>query len=353
MCPAMFAKVSACLEVLNRTTSVFASQVLSRKLQTLANAIDGAEYFTTSDDPQVTTVTLCGTVFVVDIDVKATGEIVKAKLTYASEDIPTDDGVDRVLADLLRKNDTASFAACIRHLTLLDRHMDLHHLGRALQTDLEAIHALEVAGANGGAGNEYESKREAMSRGHGLPLVNFKRLGTTLVIWERKGRDGAVDVDDKYASDDYAKALITMDECEQTAYYLPKDSTGYLVKAGDMISMATVTDAGCVSAKVALKIELDPPIACTREFAQMIFAKAGVEVQAPLPEPAKRLEEILAPSKPVKAGNKTSSETDAHVLRFEFSCEALDSCVLSSIRFGHPVVLLPVFTVSHAFEHNI
>ncbi|KAI9012077.1 hypothetical protein CLU79DRAFT_771211 [Phycomyces nitens] len=138
----------------------------------------------TSSGIPMTTITLGGTVIVVDIDIDAIGSVLRAKVTYVSEALQNDqdERVDRMLAQNLRLKSLDLFKHNLGTLALLDRlnvkyaPTDFFLIIKWLLGDLKSIYSQEVLVLD-------DNLASVLMEGHGIPSMYLDNPGISISYW--------------------------------------------------------------------------------------------------------------------------------------------------------------------------
>ncbi|KAJ3228360.1 hypothetical protein HDU78_009770 [Chytriomyces hyalinus] len=129
-------------------------------------------------------ITLCGSVFVVDITLdKSDGSVVRVKLSVAAETTVEDKDGGIFLTRLLKQSDFKAFTNSIAALAACDRLSNasfpaftvLHNI----HTDMAMLYSRELAHCNG-------NLNHVLTEGHGVFVSNFNLVGSAFVFWAGK-----------------------------------------------------------------------------------------------------------------------------------------------------------------------
>ncbi|CAO3678772.1 unnamed protein product [Umbelopsis vinacea] len=183
-CRASIPKTPDAPKALSNDSSYFATMKI-KALQEIAEDLGLACYLDTSEKPgfdsPVTTITTAGNIIVVDIDVDEKGEVLKAKLTYAT-DIHQDDKLDKILLKNLKEDDLSDFRTNLSALSFFDnvntKHspIDFFVITKNLMEDLRTIYNQEILMASNDPGN-------VLNNGHGIPQMHFQHPGLSIYFW--------------------------------------------------------------------------------------------------------------------------------------------------------------------------
>ncbi|KAI8904628.1 hypothetical protein DFJ77DRAFT_552174 [Powellomyces hirtus] len=179
-----------------------------RKLQTLTEQLQLQFYSSPHvEDDSTMIVTICGMIFVVDIEVNFEGTITKARLSYASDTHSQDQQhelADKLLAETLRKGDFLTFKTSLSNLAFLDGHAGFHQL-KCIENDLISIYGIELT-------NSANNPESVLMEGHGIPLMHCEQFGPSLVFWgtpgERCDIDWSKGTDATHMSDAFAPGTM-------------------------------------------------------------------------------------------------------------------------------------------------
>ncbi|KAI8377586.1 uncharacterized protein BYT42DRAFT_497464 [Radiomyces spectabilis] len=220
---------------------------LKKSIKSLERIAQGMGLVTFVDSSQtsesgvpLTTLTLGGTVIVVDIDMDDTGHVLKTKVTYVSEILQNDhdDRLDRMLAEILRTEDYDLFRRNLGTLALLDRlnvkytPTNFFLLTRGLVADMRSICSQEALLVSGDMGT-------ILMEGHGVPSLYLDYPGLSIAYWiDKKSmldtdwesvRKSVENGDKHTALRPAAKLNISFEASEQSHYFLPPSRTRYLL----------------------------------------------------------------------------------------------------------------------------
>ncbi|KAI7885606.1 hypothetical protein K492DRAFT_141418 [Lichtheimia hyalospora FSU 10163] len=221
------------------------SKVQTRKLEKLAQSL-GLMVFVDSTQKNeagqpITTITLGGTVIVVDIDIDEEGSILKCKVTYVSEVLQSDqdDRVDQMLAENLQSQDYDRFKRNLGALALLDQlnvkyaPTDFFLIMRAMMADMKSIFDQEMLVVS----NDMAS---VLMEGHGIPNQHFDYPGLSISYWMCKalvlGNDwdevhGYITESKSHPSFSHAsKLLISFEDSQKLNSFIPPTRNKYLLE---------------------------------------------------------------------------------------------------------------------------
>ncbi|KAI9477999.1 MAG: mediator of RNA polymerase II transcription subunit 1-domain-containing protein [Benjaminiella poitrasii] len=221
------------------------SKIETQRLEKLARSmglvtfIDSTQKF--ESDVPITTITLGGTVIVVDIDIDDTGRVLRAKVTYVSETLQNDkdERVDAMLTENLQNHQFELFKRNLGSLALLDQlnvkynPTDFFLITKNLFNDLTTICQQEVS---------MESNVSTiLLEGHGIPTFHLGYPGIALAYWMDREHTNKTDWEEvktvlfdqtqNHSSLSLAsRLLITFEDSLQPMHYLPTQSrTSYLL----------------------------------------------------------------------------------------------------------------------------
>ncbi|KAI8885357.1 hypothetical protein K501DRAFT_180104, partial [Backusella circina FSU 941] len=164
------------------------SKIEVQRLEKLAQSMGLVTFVDSSQKIEsgtaITTITLGGTVIVVDIDIDDTGHILRTKLTYVSETLQNDqdERVDTMLAKNLQARDFALFRRNLGSLALLDqlnvKHtpVDFFSIVKNLLYDLRTICQQELVIKSDGICG-------VLMEGHGIPCLHLDYPGISICYW--------------------------------------------------------------------------------------------------------------------------------------------------------------------------
>ncbi|KAJ3026770.1 UNVERIFIED_CONTAM: hypothetical protein HDU68_005116, partial [Siphonaria sp. JEL0065] len=265
--------------------------------------------------PSQTELTLCGTAFVVDINLDATtGSIHKVKLSYVEKGDQIDDkeGGKFLKAQLLEPT-FDGFAASISTLALRDKHttasLDAFKIQHLLTRDLSKIYSMEVQHALVGSGNISTSPGETWAfgvhpvvavllHGHGVFRANSGKLGVGLVYWVGRGdlvagRDGwdsfvgnesthlssFQDVYSVHLSFVEGVGLNVLDSYEEGGYFgtiaVGNESESHITSLNGLGLTFRKSNNPVEVEGTSFALEFNPPIASTLEFKNKLLASLG------------------------------------------------------------------------------
>ncbi|KAG0224291.1 hypothetical protein BGW42_005200 [Actinomortierella wolfii] len=221
-----------------------------------------------SSAQSVSTLTVGGTVIVIDIDVESTGTIMRIKVSYASE-IHQDERIDRLLVlnlqckcqrlmqndrvdgTLLHQSDcTRNFDTFHRNLTVLatlDKltkvypHVDFFQNVRALDLDFKEIYRREMLAFQG-------NLEKVLLQAHGIPLMHAVYAGPSIAYWaSRKDLNqldwqslaGSVDqgANEKISVPFHRLCFSIEESSAAISGYLPGDRLGFLLSEEEQMTM--------------------------------------------------------------------------------------------------------------------
>ncbi|KAJ1927764.1 hypothetical protein IWQ60_002660 [Tieghemiomyces parasiticus] len=344
-----------------------------------------------------TTVTLCGAIAVVDVELAGTGEILSTKVTYATGATP-DPRVDRTLTDQLARRDEPAFAQSIATLALLDRlttqyeRIDFFRLMHVIRRDLCTIFDAERTALDG-------SLPAVLSKGHGIPYPDCYRPAPTLLYWApevycRTVLQNLSDPLDFDALDlpQFQKLWISVEESTVPICFLPESRDRFVVKAGrdqddaagpdgmvldpddlkDRVRAPNAAIPGFFidyfhptpengpAAQARFVAHLSPPVVVTETYAKSLSMLGGLSLHdfsAPVGPPLVSVEALLLAATdpgrdsagmvgpaPDYATTLTSSSfvwtpppaTAAPCLRFMYTGEPSAGRVVHRLPFSHP-----------------
>ncbi|KAI9256577.1 mediator of RNA polymerase II transcription subunit 1-domain-containing protein [Phascolomyces articulosus] len=235
------------------------SIVQTRKLERLAHSMGLMPFVDASQrnelGEQITTITLGGTVIVIDIDLDKSGQVLRSKVTYVSEVLQSDqdDKVDRLLARNLQSENFDIFTRNIGALALLDRlnvkyaPVDFFLIIRGLIADLKSIYDQEMQLLS----NDIAS---VLMEGHGIPNKHLDYPGLSISYWISKehflGSDweSVQETTEKGENhillSDTAKVLISFEESQQPQSFIPPNRKHYMLGFEESTDSAKESENG-------------------------------------------------------------------------------------------------------------
>ncbi|KAI9279811.1 mediator of RNA polymerase II transcription subunit 1-domain-containing protein [Sporodiniella umbellata] len=233
----------ALLEVSLREKEESKSKAEIQRLQELAQSMGLVTFVDVSrieSDSPISTITLGGTMIVIDIDIDNKGEVQKVNVTFVSDSIQNDQytAVDKILKENLQSRKFHLFKRNLWCLALLDqlnvkyKTLDFFLITKNLLEDLRTSCL-----------NESEIEPDfstVLTEGHGIPCMNLDYPGISLAYWLEKST--AVDVDWSEVQESFrdkknhpilskaSRLLISFENSVQPMYYLPSSRPSYLLK---------------------------------------------------------------------------------------------------------------------------
>ncbi|KAI9365745.1 hypothetical protein BD770DRAFT_312536 [Pilaira anomala] len=187
----------------------------------------------------ITTITLGGTVIVVDIDIDESGRVLRSKVTYVSDTLQNDqdDRVDKMLAENLQSRNFDLFTRNLKSLALLDQlnvkyeSVDFFSITKGLLTDLKDICRQEI---------EIEANlKTVLLEGHGIPNLHLDYPGISISYWMSKqaiNHNNWSQMEQAFQNDETdpalsnsCKLLISFEDSIQPMCYLPPSRFTYLL----------------------------------------------------------------------------------------------------------------------------
>ncbi|KAJ1973619.1 hypothetical protein H4R34_005011 [Dimargaris verticillata] len=213
------------------------AEQLVQQLKDIAERQRMTYYVDTSNstsDQQVTTVTLCGSIVVIDVDVTGdNGQVLQVKVTYATGSKP-DAKVDHILSQQLKQGDLAAFTKSVATLALLDRltkqhePIDFFRIMLVVGQDLQAIFDRERVAA-------HQDLNQVLKFGHGIPCHDCFHPGPTLLYWmpslDRHQCENQLMADPASCSDRFHALWISVEESTVPMCFLPPDRDSFIVRA--------------------------------------------------------------------------------------------------------------------------
>ncbi|KAJ2789785.1 hypothetical protein GGI18_002199 [Coemansia linderi] len=185
-----------------------ATMVVER-LKSTARRLGLAQYTDTRTEGSdtITTVTLAGSIIVIDVDIGNSQAALKVKVSYVS-DIEHDDRIDALMLDRLRAGDIRGFEELVEEMAVLDRltrersPASFIHNTFAIIATLKEIQAQELAALDG-------DSRLLLRCGSGIALPHARHVGpSSLYFMPATLRHGLAD-------DDWEKLVNTQSMSER------------------------------------------------------------------------------------------------------------------------------------------
>lgn len=255
-------------------------------------------YMETTDKPSVSllpvsTLTIGGTVIVIDIEVESTGTLLKVKVDYSAP-IHQDERIERLLAHNLRckcskliqvvpenkkdatlnhlpecSRDFDTFYRNLKALATLDSfqkkypNIDFFHNIRSIDVDLKELFRREMLITN-------KDLQTVFTQGHGIPFTHAELPGPSVAYWASKvdlldvSWEALTTAVEQGANEKvkipFHRISITMEEAmASSSGYLPSTRSGFLLSEEETQTLNSVpygtimTDQGSVSATTILQ----------------------------------------------------------------------------------------------------
>ncbi|KAJ2628900.1 hypothetical protein GGF44_004383 [Coemansia sp. RSA 1694] len=170
--------------------------LLVERLKSTAKRLGLAHYTDThtEGDETITTVTLAGSIIVIDVDIGAHVEALKVKVSYVS-DIEHDERIDALMLDRLRAGDIRGFEVLVGEMAELDRLTKARspasfiHNTFAVVATLAEIQVQELAALDG-------DFKQLLRYGSGIAVPHVRHVGpSSLYFMPATLRHGLVDED--------------------------------------------------------------------------------------------------------------------------------------------------------------
>ncbi|KAI8641571.1 mediator of RNA polymerase II transcription subunit 1-domain-containing protein, partial [Parasitella parasitica] len=166
------------------------SKIETQRLEKLAQSmglvtfVDSTQKF--ESNVPITTITLGGTVIVVDIDIDDKGRVLRTKLTYVSDTLQNDqdDRVDLMLTENLQTRQFELFKRNLGSLASLDQlnvkysPVDFFSIIKNLLSDLRTIYDEEIS--------VEPELTNVLTQGHGIPNLHLNYPGISIAYWMDK-----------------------------------------------------------------------------------------------------------------------------------------------------------------------
>ncbi|KAF9330668.1 hypothetical protein BG006_006376 [Podila minutissima] len=241
----------------------------------------------------VSTLTIGGTVIVIDIEIESTGTLLKVKVDYSAT-IHQDERIERLLAHNLRckcskliqvipenkkeatlahlpdcSRDFGTFYRNLKALATLDSfqkkypNIDFFHNIRSIDVDLKELFRREMLITN-------KDLQKVFTQGHGIPFTHAELPGPSVAYWASKADlldvswEALTTAVEQGANEKvkvpFHRISITMEEAmASTSGYLPNTRSGFLLSEEETQTLNSVpygtimTDQGSVSATTILQ----------------------------------------------------------------------------------------------------
>ncbi|KAI8146298.1 mediator of RNA polymerase II transcription subunit 1-domain-containing protein [Fennellomyces sp. T-0311] len=235
------------------------SKVQTRKLERLAQSMGLMAFVDATQRHEsgapVTTITLGGTVIVIDIDLDDSGNVLRSKVNYVSEVLQNDqdDRVDQLLERNLRTQNFDIFARNVGALALLDQlnvkyaPIDFFLIVRGLIADLQSIYNQEMQLLS----NDIAS---VLMEGHGIPNQHLDYPGLSISYWVSKERFLGSNWEDVRESIENgennplllntAKVMISFEDSQQSQSFIPPGRKHYMLDFDESIDSIKESENG-------------------------------------------------------------------------------------------------------------
>ncbi|KAH6591650.1 hypothetical protein BASA61_004849 [Batrachochytrium salamandrivorans] len=277
--------------------------ILERSIE-LATQELGIQFYATEplncDSPA--TVTLCGSIFVVDIEFGSDASVSKVHLTSATNVNLTNSQAESLIMGQLRLRHLAAFKKTLALLSFLDTasiqsKVDLFQCMSWIEKDLTDLFSMEMNLSS-------QSLKTVLVSGHGVPRFHHEQWGPSILYWchpnnEQALQDPIAASNDPKISSDIYKAFVSMDHSNETRFLSPS-CTQYMVPS-DTIDFNSLSSSqsetllgtkvrfldpvmeGSVSAPVSFVLELAPHVLVTLATARLLNAMqkttpAGIDI---------------------------------------------------------------------------
>ncbi|KAG1077826.1 hypothetical protein G6F42_024594 [Rhizopus arrhizus] len=219
------------------------SKIETQRLEKLAQSmglvtfVDSTQKF--ESNVPITTITLGGTIIVIDIDIDDKGRVLRTKVTYVSDTMQNDqdDRVDLMLTENLQNRQFELFKRNLGSLALLDKlnvkynPVDFFSIVKHLLTDLRTICNEEIS-------MEPEFKN-VLLQGHGVPNLHLNYPGISIAYWmDKEHVDSVAWEEAKTAFEtgishtalaEASRLLISFEDSIQPVTYLPSSRPSCLL----------------------------------------------------------------------------------------------------------------------------
>ncbi|CAO3608624.1 unnamed protein product [Cunninghamella echinulata] len=194
---------------------------------------------------RITTITLGGTIIVVDIDIDDDGKVHRAKVTFVPENLQNDadEKLDKLLARNLEQCDYEQFRRNLGMLALLDKlnvehsSTDFFSIVRGLYKDMQTTCDHEkLLLSNNTLG--------VLLEGHGIPSLYLNYPSVSIAYWIDKGKSSTIDWDDvgnhiesgKHhpSLSEAATLFISFEESKSLHQFLPPHRSNYMLSSDEI-----------------------------------------------------------------------------------------------------------------------
>ncbi|KAI8372354.1 mediator of RNA polymerase II transcription subunit 1-domain-containing protein [Choanephora cucurbitarum] len=277
------------------------SKIETQRLEKIAQSMGLVTFIDSSQKSEsglpITTITIGGTIIVIDIDIDDTGNVLKAKVTYVSETLQNDqdDRVDAMFAESLQNRQFDLFRrnlACLARLDQLNvkySSVDFFSILKHLYYDFKQVYQDEL---------QEHSPMDVLLEGHGVPLQHIHYPGLSIAYW----MDSQLLLNNQQPTEtsfaQAARLLLSFEDSIQTTHYLPKSHTSYLTTQAmeeDHLKRVSETTFQWTRPLEFIKplgshpevkdvpvrwvATLDPPLATSVHVCQQLMAVAGLSNQ--------------------------------------------------------------------------
>ncbi|GAN00585.1 hypothetical protein MAM1_0001c00007 [Mucor ambiguus] len=365
------------------------SKIETQRLEKLAQSmglvtfVDSTQKF--ESNVPITTITLGGTVIVIDIDIDDKGRVLRTKVTYVSDTMQNDqdDRVDLMLTENLQNRQFELFKRNLGSLALLDKlnvkynPVDFFSIVKHFLTDLRTICTEEIS-------MEPEFKN-VLLQGHGVPNLHLNYPGISIAYWmDKEHVDNVPWEDAKSAFEtginhaalaEASRLLLSFEDSIQPVTYLPASRPSCLLGSDSEDSIdqdqfkvvmettaptfmphvkfikALPTHPECQSIPIRYVATLDPPVPVSDEVCQKLMNITGLSSldtmsQVPYNPSSMSLEDMLVMDVADTvsfAQNWVSSFDDMPEQSYTWMKSSSTSAkMVSRIPFQHPVQIYNV-----------
>ncbi|KAJ2470450.1 hypothetical protein GGI02_002918 [Coemansia sp. RSA 2322] len=159
------------------------AQLLVERLKSMAKRLGLAHYTDTQThmEETVTTVTLAGSIIVIDVDIGNSIASLKVKVSYVS-DMDHDERIDALMLDRLHAADIRGFEALVEEMAELDRltkeqsPVSFIHNTFAIVATLAEVQARELSALGG-------DSKQLLRHGSGIALPHARHVGPSLLYF--------------------------------------------------------------------------------------------------------------------------------------------------------------------------
>ncbi|KAJ8328139.1 hypothetical protein BDV3_005429 [Batrachochytrium dendrobatidis] len=323
------------------------------------------------------TVTLCGTIFVIDIEFGNDSHVSKVNLSIASSVNLTNSQAESLILDQLRLRKLNDFKQTLALLSFLDTtsipgQVDLFQCISWIEKDLSDIFALEMSMPEQTVGT-------VMVSGHGVPRFHQEQWGPSILYWCHPSRtdilQDPITVSKETESKCIYKAFVSMEHSTETVF-LAQSCTQYLITpstqadvdilgsslptsmslGGNLLRFLDPTHANACTANASFVLQLAPPIVVTLEAAKelMRINNDGMDGSDNIFESYTDLMKQYTPLQQSISIKSKIQQDQSSVFAFPESILKTPALIASRIPFTSPVQLSRIYSILRqhiVFQH--